>query len=106
MLIRGGENIYCVEIEDALFAHPAVIDAAVVGLPHRVLGEEVGAAVRLREGASVSAPELRDHVAKLLPAHKVPVVIEVREEELPKNASGKTLKNVLREQLRAQTASE
>ena len=51
MLIRGGENIYCVEIEDALYAHPAVIEAAVVGLPHRVLGEEVGAAVRLRDGA-------------------------------------------------------
>jgi long-chain acyl-CoA synthetase len=101
MLIRGGENIYCVEIEDALYAHPAVIDAAVVGLPHRVLGEEVGAAVRLREGASATAAELRAHLAKLLPAHKVPVLIDVRTEELPKNASGKTLKNVLREQLRA-----
>ena len=101
MLIRGGENIYCVEIEDALYAHPAVIDAAVVGLPHRVLGEEVGAAVRLREGAIATAQELRAHVAKLLPAHKTPVLIDVRTEELPKNANGKTLKNVLREQLRA-----
>ena len=101
MLIRGGENIYCVEIEDALYAHPAVIDAAVVGLPHRVLGEEVGAAVRVREGATVTAAELRAHVAGLLPAHKAPVLIDVRTEELPKNASGKTLKNVLREQLRA-----
>jgi long-chain acyl-CoA synthetase len=100
MLIRGGENIYCVEIEDALFAHPAVIDAAVVGLPHRVLGEEVGAAVRLREGATVTAAELRAHLAKLLPAHKVPVLIDIRDEELPKNANGKTLKSVLREQLR------
>jgi long-chain acyl-CoA synthetase len=100
MLIRGGENIYCVEIEDALFAHPAVIDAAVVGLPHRVLGEEVGAAVRLREGADATAAELRDHAARLLPAHKVPVLIDVRTEELPKNANGKTLKSVLRDQLR------
>jgi long-chain acyl-CoA synthetase len=100
MLIRGGENIYCVEIEDALFAHPAVIDAAVVGLPHRVLGEEVGAAVRLREGAAATAAELRAHVAKLLPAHKVPVLVDVRTEELPKNANGKTLKSVLRDQLR------
>ncbi|MFI4975484.1 MAG: class I adenylate-forming enzyme family protein [Caulobacterales bacterium] len=105
MLIRGGENIYCVEIEDALFAHPAVIDAAVVGLPHRVLGEEVGAAVRLREGASASQSELRAHVARLLPAHKVPVVIDVRGEELPKNASGKTLKSVLRDQLRSSAKS-
>ena len=105
MLIRGGENIYCVEIEDALYAHPSVIDAAVVGLPHRVLGEEVGAAVRLRDGASATAEELRAHVARLLPAHKVPVLIDVRTEELPKNANGKTLKNVLREQLRAPAAS-
>ena len=101
MLIRGGENIYCVEIEDALYAHPAVIDAAVVGLPHRVLGEEVGAAVRVREGESITAEELRGHVGKMLPAHKVPVLIDVRTEELPKNANGKTLKSVLREQLRA-----
>jgi long-chain acyl-CoA synthetase len=101
MLIRGGENIYCVEIEDALYAHPSVIDAAVVGLPHRVLGEEVGAAVRVRDGASATAGELRAHVARLLPAHKVPILIDVRTEELPKNANGKTLKNVLREQLRA-----
>jgi long-chain acyl-CoA synthetase len=100
MLIRGGENIYCVEIEDALYAHPAVIEAGVVGLPHRVLGEEVGAAVRLREGAEASAAELRAHLAALLPAHKVPVLIDVRAEELPKNANGKLMKNVLREELR------
>jgi len=105
MLIRGGENIYCVEIEDALYAHPAVIEAAVVGLPHRVLGEEVGAAVRLREGADADHAELRAHVAKLLPSHKVPVVIDVRREELPKNASGKILKTELRDQLRAPAAS-
>ena len=101
MLIRGGENIYCVEIEDALYAHPAVIEAAVVGLPHRVLGEEVGAAVRLREGAEAGEAELRRHVGKLLPAHKVPVLIHVRREELPRNASGKTLKTVLRDELQA-----
>jgi long-chain acyl-CoA synthetase len=99
MLIRGGENIYCVEIEDALYAHPAVIEAAVVGLPHRVLGEEVGAAVRLREGAEATEPELRRHVARLLPAHKVPVLIDVRHDELPRNANGKTMKNVLRDEL-------
>ena len=105
MLIRGGENIYCVEIEDALYAHPAVIEAGVVGLPHRVLGEEVGAAVRLREGKSASAAELREHLAALLPAHKVPVMIDVRSEELPKNANGKLLKNVLREELRGDSKS-
>jgi long-chain acyl-CoA synthetase len=103
MLIRGGENIYCVEIEDALYAHPAVIEAAVVGLPHRVLGEEVGAAVRLRDGAEATETELRRHVARLLPAHKVPVLIDVRGDELPRNANGKTMKNVLRDELASLT---
>ncbi|MDR3513036.1 MAG: class I adenylate-forming enzyme family protein, partial [Caulobacteraceae bacterium] len=96
MLIRGGENIYCVEIEDALFTHPAVIEAAVVGLPHRILGEEVGAVVRLKPGAAATEAELRAHVRKLLAAHKTPVRIDIRFGELPRNANGKTLKAVLR----------
>ena len=99
MLIRGGENIYCVEIEDVLVAHPAVIDAAVVGLPHRMWGEEVGAVVQLRAGMEASADELIGHAARLLSPFKVPVRIDVRREEFPRNASGKTLKPVLREQL-------
>ena len=53
MLIRGGENIYCVEVENALYEHPAVIDAAVVGIPHHSLGEEPGAVVTLKPGATV-----------------------------------------------------
>jgi long-chain acyl-CoA synthetase len=101
MLIRGGENIYCVEIEDVLVAHPAVIDAAVIGLPHRVWGEEVGAVVQLKPGTSVTEAELMGHAARLLPPHKVPVRIEVRAEELPRNASGKTLKPQLRAEMLA-----
>jgi long-chain acyl-CoA synthetase len=101
MLIRGGENIYCVEIEDVLVSHPAVIDAAVIGLPHRILGEEVAALVQLKPGAEVSEAELIAHASRLLPPHKTPVRIELRFEEFPRNASGKTLKPKLREEMLA-----
>ena len=104
MLIRGGENIYCVEIEDVLVAHPAVIDAAVIGLPHRIWGEEVAAVVQLKPGEVVSEAELIGHAAKLLPPYKTPVVIDIRTEEFPRNASGKTLKPELRAQLLAKLA--
>ncbi len=99
MLIRGGENIYCVEIEAALFTHDAVLEAAVVGLPHRVLGEEVGAVVQIKEGHDVDEEALRRHVAGRLAAHKIPKVIEIRTEELPKNATGKVLKRTLRDEI-------
>jgi len=105
MLIRGGENIYCVEIEDVLVAHPAVIDAAVIGLPHRIWGEEVGALVQLKPGENVSEAELKAHAARLLSPYKVPVMIEVRTEEFPRNASGKTLKPQLREEVLARRTS-
>ena len=104
MLIRGGENIYCVEIEDVLVAHPEVIDAAVIGLPHRIWGEEVGAVVQLKPGAKVTDGDLKAHAARLLPAHKVPVLIELRWDEFPRNASGKTLKPTLREEVLAKLA--
>jgi long-chain acyl-CoA synthetase len=96
MLIRGGENIYCVEVEDALYSHAAVMDAAVVGIPHRVLGEEVGAVVQLTPGAAVTEDELKRHVAARLAAYKVPVRVELRGEPLPRNANGKILKRDLR----------
>jgi long-chain acyl-CoA synthetase len=96
MLIRGGENVYCVEVEDALYSHPAVMDAAVIGIPHRVLGEEVGAVVQVKPGQRVSEEELKRHVAARLAAFKVPVRIELRSEPLPRNANGKILKRELR----------
>ncbi len=104
MLIRGGENIYCVEIEDVLVSHSDVIDAAVVGLPHKVLGEEVGALVQVKPGAMVTEAELKDHAARHLAPFKVPVRIAVRHAEFPRNASGKTLKPVLRAELLAEHA--
>jgi long-chain acyl-CoA synthetase len=96
MLIRGGENIYCIEIENALFEHPAVVDAAVVGIAHRTLGEEPAAVVTLKPGARADEAELRAFVAERLAAFKVPVKIIFRDEILPRNANGKILKSELR----------
>ncbi|MFC9795838.1 AMP-binding protein [Streptomyces sp. NPDC127584] len=99
MVVRGGENVYCVEVEDVLQQHPDVVDAAVLGVPHPLLGEEVAAVVRLRPGAEVGADELRAHVGGRLAAFKVPAHVLVRDEELPRNPTGKLLKRELREAL-------
>ncbi|MEZ5952705.1 MAG: class I adenylate-forming enzyme family protein [Hyphomonas sp.] len=96
MLIRGGENVYCIEVESALYDHPAVMDAAVVGIPHKVLGEEVGAVVQLKPGMTATEAELRAHVADQLAAFKVPVEIQFQADPLPRNANGKILKPELR----------
>ncbi|GAB5458390.1 MAG: class I adenylate-forming enzyme family protein [Henriciella sp.] len=96
MLIRGGENIYCIEVENVLYDHPAVMDAAIVGIEHKVLGQEVGAVVQLSPGKSASTEELQAHVRAQLAAFKVPVEIHIQEEPLPRNANGKILKTELR----------
>ena len=96
MLIRGGENIYCVEVENALYDHPAVMDAAVVGRPHKTLGEEPVAIVHLKSGAEASESELRAFVGEKLAAFKVPVEIRFHQETLPRNANGKILKKDLK----------
>ena len=96
MIIRGGENVYCVEIENRLVEHPAVAEAAVIGVPHPTLGEEVKAVVRVEPGMSVEAGELQAFVAETLANFKVPAYVEFVSDPLPRNASGKLLKNVLR----------
>jgi len=96
MLIRGGENIYCVEVENALYDHPAVMDAAVIGLPHRTLGEEPVAVVHLKAGAKATEEELRHHVALKLAAFKVPVKVLFLPETLPRNPNGKIMKRDLK----------
>jgi len=96
MIIRGGENIYPTEIEECLYGHPAVLEAAVVGRPDPVLGEVPVAYVALRPGRAASAEELRAHCAASLARYKVPARIEVLA-ELPKNAVGKLVKGRLRE---------
>ncbi|WP_241191948.1 class I adenylate-forming enzyme family protein [Streptomyces sp. ADI97-07] len=99
MVIRGGENVYCVEVEAALHDHPDVEDVAVLGVPHPVLGEEVAAVVRLRAGAVVPVEELRARVGRTLAAFKVPALVLVTQEPLPRNATGKILKRELRGQV-------
>ncbi len=99
MIIRGGENVYCVEVEAALFEHPAVADCAVIGVPHPVLGEEVGAVVVLRPGEDVGADELARFVGERLAAFNVPSRFWFRAEPLPRNPAGKVLKRELRAEL-------
>jgi long-chain acyl-CoA synthetase len=99
IIIRGGENVASAEVEAALFEHPAVADAAAIAVPHPVLGEEVGVVVCVRPGTTVTADELREHVAQRLAAFKVPAHIYFRTEALPRNPAGKVLKRELREQV-------
>jgi long-chain acyl-CoA synthetase len=96
MIIRGGENIYCVEIENRLVEHPDVADAAIIGVPHAELGEEVKAVVQTEPGASLTADDVRAWVRAELADFKVPAHVELRTDPLPRNASGKLLKNALR----------
>ncbi|MBS0386375.1 MAG: acyl--CoA ligase [Proteobacteria bacterium] len=100
MLIRGGENIYCVEVENALYDHPAVMDAAVIGRPHHTLGEEPIAVVHLKPGATASVDELRHFAAQKIAAFKVPVDVIFWPETLPRNANGKIVKTELKAQLK------
>ncbi|HEX4710351.1 class I adenylate-forming enzyme family protein [Phenylobacterium sp.] len=96
MLIRGGENIYCVEVESVLYDHPAVMDAALVGIPHKTLGEEPAAVVHLKPGGVATESELRAFVRARLAAFKVPVKVAFWPETLPRNANGKILKTELK----------
>ena len=96
MLIRGGENIYCIEVENVLYEHPAVMDAALVPVPHKTLGEEPGAVVHLKPGMHASEEELRQFVAGKLAAFKVPVKVVFWPETLPRNANGKIMKTELK----------
>ncbi len=99
VVIRGGENIYAAEVEAALYEHPDVTEAAIVGIPHPRLGEEVGAVIRVREGSALSDDDVRAHVGARLAAFKVPSRIWISTDELPRNATGKVLKRQLRDSL-------
>jgi long-chain acyl-CoA synthetase len=99
MIIRGGENVYSVQVEAALFEHPAVADCAVIGVPDPILGEEVGAVIVLRPGAKVTSDELQLHVKARLAGFMVPTHIWFRSEPLPRNPQGKVLKRELRDDL-------
>ena len=97
MIISGGENIYTTEVENAVFRHPAVLEAAVFGIPHETLGETVHAEVVTKPGTSVTIDEIvalcREHIA----GYKVPRSVVIRSEPLPKSGAGKILKRSLRD---------
>jgi long-chain acyl-CoA synthetase len=102
MVIRAGENIYCAEVEAAIYDHPAIYEAAVFGIPHDRLGEELVAAVYLKPGATLDAEELQAHVRERLAGFKVPSRVVFVEEQLPRGATGKILKRELRDTLVAE----
>ena len=99
MVLRGGENIYCAEVESAIFDHPAVAECTVFGVADDRLGEEVGAAIYLAPGQSTGAEDIREHCAARLAKFKIPRYIWFTDEALPRNASGKFLKRELRDAL-------
>jgi acyl-CoA synthetase (AMP-forming)/AMP-acid ligase II len=96
IIIRGGENISCLEVEAAIYAHPDVHEVAVFGLPDARLGEIVGAAVVVREGVELTADALRADLAKHLASFKIPARIWLRTEQLPRIASGKIFKRQIK----------
>ena len=97
MIVSGGENVYCTEVEDAIYTHPAVLEATVFGVPDDRWGEAVQAVVVLRDGLTLDAAELTAHCKERIGGYKVPKGIEFRAEALPKSGPGKVLKRVLRE---------
>lgn len=101
MVLRGGENVYCAEVEAAIYEHPDVAEAAVFGVPDDRLGETVGAAIYLAEGATLDESELAAHLAPLIAKFKRPEHVWFVDEPIPQNANGKFVKRQLREQLLA-----
>ena len=97
MILRAGENVYCAEVEAAIYEHPGVHEAAVYGVPHERLGEEVAATVVVQPGVTLSAEELRAFLVPKLAGFKIPSHIAITENLLPRNAAGKFLKRELRE---------
>ena len=101
MILRGGENVYCAEVEAALFAHPGVAEACAFAVADDRMGEEVGAVVHRKAGAEVTSDELRNHVGQLLARYKVPRFLWLADAPLPRNASGKFLRRRIKEGLLA-----
>ena len=96
MIVSGGENVYSAETEQAVYAHPAVAECAVIGIPHESWGEQVHAIVRLKEGYSLTAQDLIDHCKALIAGYKCPKSVDFRVEPLPLSGAGKILKKDLR----------
>ena len=101
MVLRAGENVYCAEVEAAIYQHPDVHEVAVFGLPHPRLGEEVAAAVLPKRGARIDAETLKSFLAEHIAPFKIPTVFEICADQLPRNAAGKILKRQLRDEIAA-----
>ena len=99
MILRGGENIYCVEVEGSIYEHPAVHEVAVFGIPHDRLGEEVGVAIYPKDGQTLTADELWKFLDGNISSFKVPNHVIIMNEPLPRNAAGKFLKTQLRDEV-------
>ncbi|MFL6214622.1 MAG: class I adenylate-forming enzyme family protein [Blastocatellia bacterium] len=99
MICRGGENVYCVEVENALAAHPAVFEVAVIGVPDEMMGEKVGAVVVPQPGQSLDVGDLLAFARQHLADFKVPQYVAIRKEPMPRNPGGKMLKPVLRKEV-------
>jgi long-chain acyl-CoA synthetase len=99
MILRAGENIYGAEVESAIYDHPSVNEAAVFGVPHERLGEEVGVAIFPKPGASLDPKDLWKFLEGKIAAFKVPAHVIVMSEPLPRNAAGKFLKRELQQRL-------
>ena len=97
MILRGGENIYGAEVENGIFDHPAVLECIAFAVPDERLGEEVGAAIHLKEGAMLDAAGMREHLAAKMAAFKIPRYMWFLAEPLPRNANGKFLKRELKD---------
>jgi acyl-CoA synthetase (AMP-forming)/AMP-acid ligase II len=98
MIVTGGENVYSVEVENAIASHEAVAQVAVIGIPHDVWGEAVHAVVVLRQGAVVTEAELLEHARGSIAGYKLPKSVEIRTQPLPLSGAMKVLKRQLREE--------
>ncbi|MBW2696553.1 MAG: AMP-binding protein [Deltaproteobacteria bacterium] len=98
MVLRAGENVYCAEVEAAIYQHSAVYEAAVFGVPHDRLGEEVAAAIHPKPGTKIDVDELQEFLRQHIAPFKIPRIVEIHAEQLPRNAAGKILKRLLRDE--------
>jgi len=97
MINRGGENIYSVEVENALYAHPKVLEAAVIGAKDKMFGEQVKAIVVLKPGEKATEEEIKEFCSRHIANYKIPKYVEFLSEPLPRNPGGKILKKELKE---------
>jgi acyl-CoA synthetase (AMP-forming)/AMP-acid ligase II len=97
MVNRGGENVYCIEVENALAGHPAVFEGAVLGVPDEMMGEKVGAVVVLKPGQTATAAEIVEYLKTQIADFKVPQFVVISQQMLPRNPNGKVIKKRIRE---------